>query len=31
MYWRWWDQEGLDMEGAKDKAVMELDGEEVHG
>ena len=25
---RWWDQEGLDLAGAKERAVAELDGDE---
>ena len=28
MSWRWWDQDGLDLEGAKSRAAVELDGEE---
>ena len=27
VYWRWWEQEGLDLEGAKEKAAAESDGE----
>ena len=26
--WGWWDQEGLDLEGTKERAVKESDGEE---
>ena len=28
MYWRWWEQEGLDLEGAKEREEAELDREE---
>ena len=28
MSWRWWEQELLDLEGAKDIALAELEGEE---
>ena len=24
--WRWWEQDGLDLEGAKEIAVVDLDG-----
>ena len=27
MYWRWWEQEGLDIEGEKYRATAESDGE----
>ena len=26
--WRWWEQEGLDLEGEKERAATESDGEE---
>ena len=26
--WRWWEQEGLDLEGGKERASAELEGEE---
>ena len=29
--WRWWEKEGLDLEGAKERAAAESDGEEVQG
>ena len=28
LYRQWWEQEGLDLEGAKEKEVTESDGEE---
>ena len=29
--WRWWDQKGLYLEGAKERAVVESNGDEVKG
>ena len=28
MSWRWWEQEGLDLEGVKERAAAESGGEE---
>ena len=28
MSWRWWEQEGIDIEGTKERSAAELDGVE---
>ena len=28
MYWRWWEQEGLELEGENEREVAESEGEE---